>query len=304
MALPCAVVLRFLIGWHATSAFADTVTTLVPALTVLGRRSLLHLLWHSISSTMLPLFFLWIPVAYFRKPSWSFERRALIAGIILGLISFYVQRKGYPYHRYPSEAFLLLVMSIDFTSLLKEARRSNSIPRWLAWCGILVGVVVVGGGSLVHALGQDWHNREFDSMLRADLTHLGGDSLSGHVQCLDSNDGCIPALYNMKLVQDTGFIYDCYMLSPDLDRVTEDGYRDRFWEAISRNPPSVFVGSSDECIKTDSLYKYEKLSRWPLLNNLLSTNYRLYADRIPPHMVNWGSSPSRPLGYRIYVRTH
>lgn len=301
--LPCLFVLAFLTRWHATAAFVDTLTTLVPALTVLGRRSFLHLLWHSLSSTMLPLFFLWIPIAYLRRHVWSFERSALMIGVILGLVSFYIQRKGYPYHRYPSEAFLLLLISTDFTALLREDDQGRrSIPYRLALCGLILGIAVVGGGSLVHALRQDWHNHEFDSMLQADLTQLGGTGLSGRVQCLDSDDGCIPTLYNMKIVQDTGFLYDCYLLSPDLDPVTEQRYRDRFWSAISRNPPSVFVVSSNECTQDDGQYKYHKLDRWPQLNSNLTTNYRLYAERIPPHLVNWGSSPSRPLGYRIYVR--
>jgi hypothetical protein len=301
-ALPCVLVLAFLVRWHATADFIDTVKTLVPALTVLGRRSFPHLLWHSISSTVLPLFFLWIPVAYVRRNVRNVERSELILGVVLGLISFYLQRKGYPYHRYPSEAFLLLLIGLDFTALLGEDGRARSMPYRLALCGTVLGVVVVGGGSLVHALRQDWHNQEFDSMLRADLMRLGGASLSGHVQCLDTNDGCIPALYNMKLVQDTGFLYDCYLLSPDVDRESEQRYRDRFWQAIGRNPPSVFVVSSYECGKYDSLYQYAKLDAWPLLNGYLRANYRLYAERIPPHLVNWGSSPSRPLGYRIYVR--
>ena len=167
---------------------------------------------------------------------------------------------------------------------------------------MILGIVVVGGGSLAHALWQDWHNQEFDSMLQRDLDQLGGARLSGHVQCLDSDDGCIPTLYNMRIVQGTGFLYDCYLLSPDLDNATEQRYRDRFWEGISISPPSVFVVSSNECSKDDGLYKYAKLDRWPLLNSYLRTNYHLYAERIPPHLVNWGSSPSRPLGYRIYVR--
>ncbi|HEY4380927.1 MAG TPA: hypothetical protein VGN01_11315 [Acidobacteriaceae bacterium] len=302
-ALPCALALLFLQRWHATAAFTDTLNSLVPALTVLDRRSFPHLLWHSISSTMLPLFFLWLPVAYARRNSRSFERSALFLGVVLGLLSFYIQRKGYPYHRYPSEVFLLLLIGTDFTTALTNNDwKSLAIPRRFAAAGLLVGVLIVGGGSLVHALGQDWRNQEFDSMLQKDLAGLGGDTLSGQVQCLDSADGCIPTLYNMRLVQDTGFMYDCYLLSPDLNSTTEQSYRERFWAEIQKKPPQVFIVSSNECTPGGGLYSYSKLDRWPLLRDYLNRNYRVAADRIPPHLVNWGSSPSKPMGYRVYVK--
>jgi hypothetical protein len=161
----------------------------------------------------------------------------------------------------------------------------------------------VGVGSTIHALRQDGHNREFEALLQADLNRLGGGILENHVQCLDMADGCIPTLYDMKLVQATGFLYDCYMFSsvtgPERER-----YREAFWTAIQKNPPTVFVVSSNDCevYPEKPSYNFTKISRWPRLNDYLRQNYYFAVQRIPPHMVNWGSSPSKPLGYRIYLR--
>jgi hypothetical protein len=311
MLLPFLLIFAWLYHQHVVSDFLRTVSQLIPYFLLLGTRTYSHLIVHSISSVMLPVVLLWLPIPLLKKHWITFERAALLVAVFFGLISFYVQRKGFPYHRYPSEAFLLLLLGIDFTAALKttsthwQLRFSSSgkLLPCLAMAGIVIGVVFIGGGSTAHTLWQDWRNQEFDTMLRADLNRLGGDKLSTHVQCLDMADGCIPTLYNMRLVQSTGHLYDCYMLATPAD-AERDRSRAAFWQAILKNPPTVFVVSSNDCDPPTQRpdYTYQKLSRWPQLDDYLKSNYHLDAERIPPHMVNSGSSPSKPLGYRIYVR--
>jgi hypothetical protein len=313
MLAPILLIFAWLQHQHITADFLRTLTELLPYFLLLGPRSYPHLILHSISSVMLPVVLLWIPIVILRKDWITWERAALLVAVLFGLASFYLQRKGFPYHRYPSEAFLLLLIAIDFTTIpktnpahwrLRFTTNSKLLPA-LSMAGILVGVVFVAGGSTAHALWQDWRNQEFDTMLRADLNRLGGESLNHRVQCLDMADGCIPTLYNMRLVQATGYLYDCYMLSnqpgPERDRS-----REAFWQAITKNPPAVFVVSSNDCDPATQRpgYAYQKMSRWPQFNDYLNANYHLAAERIPPHMVNSGSSPSKPLGYRIYVRNN
>jgi hypothetical protein len=170
--------------------------------------------------------------------------------------------------------------------------------------GLVVGTLIVGGGSMIHAVRQDWHNQEFNTLLKQDLIRLGG-GLSGHVQCLDMADGCISTLYDMSLVQATGFLYDCYMFPSEGIAIAEASqYRDAFWKAVIRNPPAIFIVTSYDCdnVPQQVSYDYHRIRRWPKFNAYLNENYRLYAQRLPPHMVNWGSSPSKPLGYRIYLK--
>jgi hypothetical protein len=313
MLIPILLIFAWLHHQHIVSNFLQTLSQLLPYFLLLGARSYPHLIVHSISSTMLPVVLLWLPIVFLKKDWITWERASLLVAVLFGLASFYLQKKGFPYHRYPSEAFLLLLAGIDFTTILQtnpapsqlRPNVSNRLLPSLAMAGVIIGAVFVGGGSTAHALWQDWHNQEFDTLLRADLTRLGGQSLANRVQCLDMADGCIPTLYNMRLVQATGFIYDCYMLSaqPGPER---DHAREAFWQSITKNPPSVFVVSSNDCDPPTArpAYDYKKIARWPQFNDYLNANYHLDVERIPPHMVNSGSSSSKPLGYRIYVQNN
>jgi hypothetical protein len=308
---PILLVFAWLYRQHIITDFLHTVFQLVPYLLLLGTRSYAHLIAHTFSSAMLPLVILWLPIVILKKNWLTWERAALVVAVLFGLLSFYIQKRGFAYHRYPSEAFLLILIAIDFTTALQTkpagwrmrfAVPEDLLPRF-AFIGILTGVFVVGGGSTAHALWQDWRNQEFDTMLRQDLTRLGGQKLSGHIQCLDVSDGCPPALYNMDLVQSTGHLYDCYLFS-DQPNPERDRIRELFWRQITKNPPTVFVVSSNDCENWPPRpgYNYRKMSRWPQFNDYLNANYHLDVERIPPHMVNSGSSPSKPLGYRIYVQ--
>ncbi|WP_353072842.1 glycosyltransferase family 39 protein [Tunturiibacter gelidiferens] len=313
MLTPILLIFGWLQHQHITADFLRTLTQLLPYFLLLGPRSYTHLILHSISSVMLPVVLLWLPIVILKKDWITWERAALLVAVLFGLASFYLQRKGFPYHRYPSEAFLLLLIGIDFTTILKTKpanRRlrfttNNKLLPGLAMAGIVVSVLFIGVGSTAHALWQDWHNQEFDTLLRADLNRLGGQDLANRVQCLDMADGCIPTLYNMRLVQATGYLYDCYMLS-DQPGAERDRSREAFWKAIMKNPPAVFVISSNDCDPATQSpgYTYQKVSRWPQFHDYLKATYHLDAERIPPHMVKAGSSPSKPLGYRIYVRNN
>jgi hypothetical protein len=302
MLAPMAAVLAYVVHKHILKAFLATLFDLLPYFVRLDARSYAYLITHSISSVMLPITILWLPIALTRKNWLTWERGALLVGVAFGLASFCLQRKGYPYHRYPSEAFLLLLIAIDFTTVFHRLD-AQKLSRRLASIGIVVGTLLVGGGSTIHALRQDRHPLEFTSLLESDLNRLGQNNLAGHVQCLDMADGCIPVLYDMKVVQATGFLYDCYMLST-VEGAERDRYREAFWQAMTKNPPAIFVVSSHDCdaYPVRPAYNYRKISRWPLFDDYLKTHYRLDVERIPPHMVNLGSSPSKPLGYRIYVR--
>ncbi len=306
LGLTISIVLSTVWVWrkHAMHAFLATLFDLIPYFARLGTRSFGHLFAHSISAVLLPFVAIWLIVILLRGQQLTWERAALLIGVAFGLGSFYLQRKGYSYHRYPSEAFLLLLASIDLTSVFDQATGSSRLAlQRLALAGILVGVFVVGGGSTLHALRLDWRNHEFDTLLQADLTRLGGADLDHRVQCLDMSDACVTTLYNLRLVQATGFLYDCYLFSA-VHAPEQDRYRKAFWQAMQRNPPAVFVVSSNDCeVYPDKpSYHYGKISRWPQLDAYMEENYHLASDRIPSHLIYTGSSPSKPLGYRIYLR--
>lgn len=298
--VPLLLTLGYLLRERALSAFLAVLFRLIPAHAGLYHRSLGYLVAHSFAGMLPPLLLLWLPVALFGGLRRNWESAALLAGILFGLASFYAQGKGFPYHRYPAEAFLLLLVCIDLCRALSAPATPRS--RWvrpLAVVALAALVAIAGVDSTRKALQFNGHDREFDTLLRADLTRLGGPSLNHHVQCMDMAAGCLNALYQMRLVQATGFLFDCYVLQPAPD---DGGYRRRFWQEITADPPDVFVVSNSHCDSGPRDYSYSQLHDWPRFAAWLSSSYVLYASRIPPDPLDWSGHPGAPFGYRIYVR--
>lgn len=293
--LPIAAVFLFLLQERALHAFWNTLTGLVPYHAGIGRLPARYFVGHSIPSMLLPLAGLCVIAACARKNWRNWEMTTLWLGFAVGVISLFVQGKGYPYHRYPAEVFLLLLAGINFTASLKKP----GIARTIGIVGLGLGAFALAPISTAKAMHYEGENQEFITSLQRDLTELGGARLSGEVQCMDTTAGCINTLYDMRLVQDTGFLYDCYLFAPQLSPV-QTQLRLRFWAAIQRKPPEIFVVSDQLCVSGAS--NYAKLDRWPRLRDYLESNYDLYVQRSPTRAVRWWSHAGRPFGYRMYVR--
>lgn len=296
---PLAAAAAFLLWEHSLGAFIGIMQGLAVYHASLGRRSIGYLLNHSFSP-LLPLLAVWlILLTFYRR--WQWERAALALAVLFGLVSYIAQGKGYPYHRYPLIAFLLLFMGIDFCVAL----RKPGMPRLLGIIGLIFGTLIMAPVSLSKVSHYDSSNPEFVVMLETDLRSLGGQQLSGRVQCMDTFAGCIATLDRMKLVQDTGFMYDCYFYSPARDtpaaNAVVDDMRAKFWRAILNRPPEIFIITNQLCLGAPG--NYQKLQLWPRFDTYLAANYSLYAERQPPHLVRWWSHPSVPFGYRIYLRS-
>jgi hypothetical protein len=135
-----------------------------------------------------------------------------------------------------------------------------------------------------------WDPQFIDS-LAADLNHLGGHELSGHVQCIYMQADCADALYRMRLVQSTGLFYDYLIFGSDQQQVIRDA-RQQFWQQFQKNTPRVVVVGSG--LFPDQI-GYGMLASWPLFQQELATHYFLYDDRsFPP-------AESGRRAYRIYV---
>jgi hypothetical protein len=297
--LPLAAVLAYLLQANALSSFLDVIGTLVPLHASLQRESLPTLLVRSVSSVCLPLFLLWLVILTVTKRKHLFSDQALVLAFLFGVFSFCLQGRGYTYHRYPSEAFLLLSLAITLTSALKQHQ-----PRWihgLCLAGFVFGSLIVAPRSLA-VLSRYDPSDQFGVDLQADLARLGGSSMNHQVQCLDLASGCLATLQRMQLIQATGFLYDCYLYSePESPRsITErERYRTRFIQEVTEHPPQLFIITSDNCHHTQN-YDYAKLHRFPWLENDLAEHYTLIEDHIPAGLVRWNGKPQPPIGYRIY----
>jgi hypothetical protein len=204
---------------------------------------------------------------------------------------------------------LLLLGSLACTEALRRTspagiagRNARFAYKAVAFFGIVYAALVITPKSLLEVARFDGRNQEFGQALQKDLTTLGGKQLDHKVQCLDMAGGCIDALFKLRLVQGTGFLYDCYLYpypTPSAHFLAErERYRMAFRQAMTASPPEILIVTSDECGPPD--FEYHKLHRWPWLNSYLADHYRKVRDWVPERLQRWGGKPALPYGYRIY----
>lgn len=280
---------------HVVAAFWRTLAVYIPFHAHMGHLGFWPLLTHCITASHGTLLVLALGLALSDRGRELRRLRVLLgAGMAYGLISYFVQAKGYPDHRYPFAAFLFLFAAVEFT----HALRSPGYRRCLGVVGLLFGTVL-SGLSLKRALREHWPGEQVTS-LASDLNALGGSALSNKVQCLDTVDGCIETLYDMRLVQSTGFVYDEFLFAAPDEMTPQQtdvqiALRRDFLNKIQINPPQVVVVTPR--LFPSGPYHYAKLDRWPQLEAFLGSCYRLQAERDFPV----GRSYHRD-GYRLYLR--
>ena len=291
------------LGWlwrlGALGAFRHGLRTVDPYYASLGHRPLGWLVLHSVSP-LLGLVAIWGVMLVVARPRWDWERAVLGCGVVFGLASYVVQARGLPYYRYPLLAFLLPLMALDFA----EAMHGWGVMRMkvaagLAVAGLAVGGFFLGPQSAVKVHRYRWWETDFISSLEGNLERLGGSRLSGRVQCVDTISGCGATLYRMGLVSATGMLSDFLLFGRD-DAAAVKETRTSFSGAVEARPPEVVVVSS--YLYMDGSNGYEKLRRWPWIDDWLAENYRLDTDWVPGRRTRWWSQEETPAKYRIYVR--
>lgn len=248
--------------------------------------------WGYLLKNSLPVPFLFFVSAAFllaiaNRGHANWEVWAIRAGVVLGALSYFVQRKGYTYHRYSFMAFALLWFGLECAIAIK----AKGWLRNFGVLGIAVAVLMILPPR-VNRLRHERHNANpLADQLQVDLQHLGGSSLQDHVQCLDLATGCYRALYRLGLVQSTGFLGDLVFFAPDDGNIVPY-YRQIFWDDIHKNPPQVIVLSSE---RFGEKYSFDKLNAWPEFRDYLNSAYTLDVSR------SFGSFDGNVLAYRIYV---
>ena len=284
--VPFAIVGAFLVSKHAVGSFFYLLRVELPFYQTLGRLPFRTLLAFSATASVETMALIALAIAAMKRDWWNWEGKLLVVGILFGIASYFGQGKGFPYHRYPMLAFLLLWASLQIITAL----RARGTLRVLAMAG--VGFAVIIAPIYVSKSVRKVWQPEFINTLTADLNRLGGRELSGHVQCISTPADCDTALYGMRLVQSTGLFYDYLIFGPTQQRAVRDA-RGRFWQEFEQNPPQVVVVGSG---LFPSGRGYSKLDSWPLFQQQLATNYYLYKDRtFPP-------SESGQNAYRIYIQ--
>jgi hypothetical protein len=301
------VALVFLLRERALAAFFANLHGLVLYYSGLGHRPLGFLLLHSISP-LLPLVLLWLAVLALRRQPLDWERAALGFGALFGLVSYLVQARGFPYYRYTLLIFLLPLMAVDFTraaeTQLSDLWRATSHIRrikaaqWLALAALAFGGFFLAPQSAVLIHRYRWWETDFISSLEQNLDALGGQRLSGHIQCIDTISGCGNVLYRMRLEPANGLLVDFPLFgSDDVPFVRQT--REQFFAAMNASPPQVLVVTS--ALYVDGPGEYRKLDRWPAFESFLANEYTLQREWSPTRTARWWSREETPASYRIYV---
>ncbi len=272
--------------------FFSTLTALIPFHASLGHKTLLYLLVHC-ASPVVPFFAIGLAVALCRRKRPTLDQVELMIGAAMALISYLMQGKGYPYQRYPFLALLLVLISMECAGSWGE----SGAARTLALAGLAYSCLVIA--PLAVGRVRSFRTQEpFEEALAGDLAKLGGRSLDGKVQCLDTFGGCINTLYDMRIVQSTGFLYDCYLFLPGSSPVV-DVYRSRFWAAYEESRPRILVMTNQYCFGANS---FDKLNEWPLLRNEISRSYIQAINWRSTRLQRWWSRAEEPPEYRVYIR--
>ncbi len=288
--LPVCATIVFLVRHHATLGFAEALRGLIPYHASLAHKSVGFLIGHSVAPLAV-LSIVWVFAIVLNRHNITMdpERIALLICAIGGLVSYLLQTKGFAYQRYPFLAFLLVLMAADFVRLA----RIREAVRIVGIAGLLAGAIFCTI-FFVRTLRFD-RGAPAQPLLR-DLRELG--VADGQVQCMDTSGSCIDNLYAGRIVQSTGFLYDCYML--DGTNPVALGLRRRFWDAMERNTPRLIVVTNSVCY--DPVPSFDKYGRWPEFSEFLAAHYTLEKTSGIQEPVRHWSRAVTPFAYRIYVR--
>lgn len=291
--IPLAVTAAYLQHEHALGPFFITMHGLAAYHASLGRPPMLALLIGSFPSVLLAVAIPALPIFFAKKPWQTWQGQFLLAGILLGCASYILQGKGFPYHRYPTEAFMLLLIGTLIFPLLQRT-------AWVRNFALLtiLGALFLAPVSASIARHFDWHDQEFNRSLASNLTALG-PNLQNQIQCFDNTAGCINTLYNLQIVQATGYLYDCYSFQPKPSPY-QDRYRQDFLSTVQQAAPRILVVTDQDCFTMNR--GFTRLDRWPQFLTFVAQNYTLTTQYTPPHTIGWWRHPSPPFSYRIYLR--
>jgi hypothetical protein len=284
-----ALDVRFLLHYNALPGFLFIMRKVLPAYGSLQRFGVGHLI-----GLLFPPGFIWLVLLCVaaglarrgRHGAWTWEQWAIAIGVVFGLLSYFVQGKGFEHHRYTYLVLLFLLLGIELLGALNRP----GAPRVMAVAAVLYLLlwVVPYYGREIHRRGRG--TAGIAGAMEGDLQALGGAAdLQQKVQCFDLVYGCLNALYHLQIVENTGFTGDLLFFNQREDGAVKY-YRDLYWSLEDRNPATVIVLSNEVLLQPNSFDKIYGYPRWAeyLARNFTQVNER----RFPPN----GD------GYRIYVR--
>jgi hypothetical protein len=275
--------------WQAGAmrAFLQTMLSFGALHGELGRKSLWFLAAHCTAPVTI-LFVLWLGLLAAGTP-FDRTRKLLLAAMLCGLLSYFEQGKGLSYQRYPFLGVGLVLISLEISRA--ATRRGAVYFISLAAMGCVTLWFAPRFTVLVRSLD---HSAPFEDHLEEVLRARP----AGSVQCLDTFGGCINTLYDMRVVQATGFLYDCYLFSPP--SAAREDYRQAFLSSFDQAQPGTVVLTNQPCF--DPAKNYDRLRSWPAFDDRLEHDYRLAGEWHTDQQYRWWSRWERPIAFRVYAR--
>jgi hypothetical protein len=202
-----------------------------------------------------------------------------------------LQGKGLAYQRYP---FLILAIALCFL-IAKQQIEQGAVGEVFGLTLLAIAAFWFAPTMLHRILGFQ-NITPFESALAVSLERkqLVED---GSVQCLDTFDGCLTALYDLKIVQPTGYLYDCYLFTDE--GPVRDSYRREFLQSLKETRPRAIVVTDQHCF--DQHDGFRRVETWPELFDLLAKNYSLQDSWVSNKEYRlWGRPETRP-AFRVYI---
>jgi hypothetical protein len=272
--VPTLLVAGFLSHYHAWPAFLDLLRNLAPYHRGNGNLPLRQLILRWLPWTYYPLALALLVLAFLMRSVRVLDNALLAAFFLFGVACYIYQGKGWNYHASTAMLFLIVLAA----ALSAASSRSVIAAALLAFAVFLPAA---------YTPIQIWrHGRVPDFAYQASLGNnlnalespsSSGPALSGKIQCLDWNAGCIDVLYRQHIVQSTGFIYDFYLFPAHPAPVTA-ALQARFLAAMQSNPPRVIVLTNHDW---PAMQGFAKLDRWPAFELWLNQHYTLATEQWP-----------------------
>lgn len=285
-ALGWGIVLSYLLYEHSLGSFFRLEIRLVPLYSSMARMSypeMAHVLnapGHLLPTLALGSLFLVALQPSLRRDT---EQQLLLLSTILGAASFFLQHKGFFYHRRPFELFFFLWVGWVLTATLKEAQ---ALKGWTALCLMVLSAIYYP-----HLMASQHYDITQLKQMQQDLTDLHANDRPGDVQCLDVIGGCLTNALRMHIIMATGYVNDfVFFMNSQDPRVNE--LRNDFLTKLKHANPRLLVLTNEQWPITDD-HGYDKLKNWPEFNGFLMQHYNMSIER--------GGETKYDRGYRIYT---
>jgi hypothetical protein len=286
---PIIAFFAFLYHWHAFHDFYTTFRDLVSFYVGFNNPPTIVLFDTALEGRFgMDILILALIISLWLRNWVDHEMFILLLGVASGFVIYMVQRKGFIYHRATLCAFAFLWIAM-------QGYASIGSPRRWRWLGSICLLLILAG-AFRHWV---WYTRIARAdetrivLLEKQLDSLGGQSLNGDVQCVDMVQGCINTLYNMRLVQSTGFVSDFFLFRPKQLPIFET-LRVRFLADLEARPPKVLIVAPYAW--SVSTPTYAELNDWPAFVDFVKDHYQQQAEAFGPNgVIDFYS-------YRLYVR--